>query len=85
MILWPLNQTILRELRTGTAAARESACILSTLKRSRSAERLGAKLNNTQDVELMDPECLGNGAIITSFGNAKVGMVDGRLVLRNQL
>ena len=85
MILRPLNQTPLRELRTGTAvAARESACILSSLKQSRSAEPLGAKLNNTQDVEPMDPECSGNGVIITSFGNAKGDMVDGRLVLRNQ-
>ena len=79
MIERPLNQTILSELRTGTAAAaRESA-------RIRLAERLGAKLNNTQDVERMDPECLGNGVIITSFGNAKGGMVDRLLVLRNQL
>ena len=83
MILRPLNQTTLCKLRTRTAAAaRESARIL---KRSTLAERLGTKLNNTQDVERMDPECLGNGVIITSFGNAKVGIADGRLVLRNQL
>ena len=71
---------ILRKPSTGAAAAaRESVCILG------SAERLGPKLNNMQDVELMDPECLGNGVIITSFGNAKVGIAEGRLVLRNQL
>ena len=82
MISRPLNQIILCESRTGTTAtARECACILG---RSRSAERLGSKLNNTQDVERMDPECSGNGVIITSFGNVKVGMVDGRWVLRNQ-
>ena len=66
---------IFRESSIGAAAAaRESVCILG------SAERLGPKLNNMQDVELMDPECSGNGVIITSFGNVKVGMVDGRWV-----
>ena len=86
MILRPLNQTHLHEPKTGTAAAaREIACIPILRELPRSVERLGSKLNNTQDVERMDPECSGNGVIITSFGNAKVAMVDGRLVLRNQL
>ena len=56
MISRPLNQTLLHEPRTGAAAAaRESVCILGP------AERPGPKLNNMQDVELMDPECSGNG------------------------
>ena len=85
MIVRPLNQTHLHEPKTGTAAAaREIACITILRELPRSAERLGSKLNNTQDVERMDPECSGNG-VITTFGNAKGGTVDGRLVLRNQV
>ena len=91
MISRPLNQTLLDESSMGVAAARESACIVllkevpGLTERPGAAERLGAKLNNTQDVERMDPEWWGSGVIITSCGNAKGGMVGGRLVLRNQL
>ena len=74
MISQPRNQTLPHEPSTGAAAAtRENARIL---RLSRSAGRV-RKVNNTQDVESMDPERLGNGVITTSFGNAKVGMVDG--------
>ena len=82
MISQPLNQTLLREPRTGAAgAAKESVRIV---RLSSSVKLLGLRLNNMQDVEPMDPECSGNG-VKTSFGNAKGGMVGGRLVLRNQL
>ena len=77
MISQPRNQTLPIESCTGAAAAaiaRESAHILTL---SGSVAGRVRKLNNTQDVELMDPECSGNGVITTSFGNAKVGMVDG--------
>ena len=91
MISRPLDQTLLDESSTGAAAARESACIVllsevpGLTECPGAAERLGAKLNNTQDVERMDPEWWGSGVIIMSFGNAKGSIVDGRLVLRNQL